>query len=97
AKQYRDWAQILQLNVQIAAPVTADLVFGGKIARIINTVTIFQTDAGASGAIGFIHDLPATTVANFLLTDSGNTTITDTQVVKDIDFPPKGDESYAWR
>ena len=64
---------------------------------MINTATIFQTDAGASGALGFIRDLPATTVANFLLTDSGDTTISDTQVVKDIDFPAKGDESYAWR
>jgi hypothetical protein len=95
--QYAEWGQLLQLNVQIAAPSGADLVYTAKIARVVNTAAIFQTPEGADGALSFTRDLPASVVANFLLMDSGESSLTDTQVLKDIDFPAKGDASFAWR
>jgi hypothetical protein len=95
--QYAEWGQVLQYHVQYSAPVTQDLVFSGKIARVMNTATIFQTPDGASAALAFIRGLAAPTVANFLVNDAEGTKISDTQVVKDITFPAKGDESFAWR
>jgi hypothetical protein len=96
-QQYADWGQVLQYNVQYSAPVTADLVFSGKIARVMNTATLFASPEGASTALAYIRDLASSTVANFLVNDVDGTKISDTQVVKDIAFPSKGDESYAWR
>ena len=96
-RQYTDWGQLLQLNVQIAAPAGADLVYTAKIARVVNTAAIFQTSDGADSALAFTRDLSASVVANFLLTESGGSSLTDTQVVKDTDFPTKGDASFAWR
>ena len=96
-QQYADWGQVLQYNVQYSAPVAPDLVFSGKIARVMNTASLFQTPEGASAALAFIRDLAAPTVANFLVNDAEGTKISDTQVVKDISFPAKGDESFGWR
>ena len=95
--QYAGWRQTLQYNVQHSTPMTPDLVFSGKIARVMNTATIFQSAEGATSALAFIRDLAAPTVANFLVNDAGGAKISDTQVVKDIAFPAKGDESFAWR
>ncbi len=96
-KQYADWGQALQYNVQYAAPVNAQLVFNGKVARVMNTATIFQTIDGATAALAYIRGLSPALVANFLVNESAGTKITDTQVVKDIGFDPKGDDSFAWR
>lgn len=96
-QQYADWGQVLQYNVQYSAPVAPDLVFSGKMARVMNTASLFQTPEGASAALAFIRDLAAPTVANFLVNDAAGTRISDTQVVKDISFPAKGDESFGWR
>jgi hypothetical protein len=63
----------------------------------MNTASLFQTPEGASAALAFISDLAAPTVANFLVNDAEGTKISDTQVVKDISFPAKGDESFGWR
>ncbi len=95
--QYAGWGQTLQYNVQHSTPITPDLVFSGKIARVMNTATLFQLPEGATSALAFIRDLAAPTVANFLVNDAEGTKISDTQVVKDIAFPAKGDESFAWR
>jgi len=96
-RQYADWGQVLQYNVQYSVPVAPDLVFSGKIARIMNTATLFVSQDGATAALGYTRGLPAPTVANFLVNDAGGTNISDTQIVKDIAFPAKGDESFAWR
>ena len=95
--QYADWRQVLQYNVQYSAPVAPDLVFSGKVARVTNTATLFAAPDGATTALAYTRDLAAATVANFLVNEAGGTKITDTQVVKDIEFPAKGDESFAWR
>ena len=96
-QQYADWGQVLQYNVQYAAVSSADLVFNAKIARVMNTATYYQSPDGARAALAYTRDLPASTVANFLISESSGTMITDTQVVKDIAFPSKGDDSFAWR
>ncbi len=96
-KQYAGWGQALQYNVQYSAPAAPDLVFSGKIARVMNTATLFQSSEGAAAALAYTRDLAAATVANFLVNEAAGTKITDTQVVKDIAFPAKGDESFAWR
>ena len=96
-QQYADWQQVLQYNVQYAAPASADIVFNAKIARLMNTATYYQTPDGAAAALSYARDLAANTVANVLVSESSGTKITDTQVVKDIAFPSKGDDSYAWR
>ena len=96
-RQYADWGQVLQYNVQYSAPVAPDLVFSGKIARVTNTATLFVATDGAAAALTYTRGLPASTVANFLVNDAGGTTISDTQIVKDIAFPARGDESFAWR
>ena len=96
-KQYAGWGQALQYNVQYSAPAAPDLVFSGKIARVTNTATLFESSEGAGAALAYTRDLAAVTVANFLVNEAAGTKITDTQVVKDIAFPAKGDESFAWR
>lgn len=96
-QQYADWGQVLQYNVQYAAPAEAEVVFNAKIARVMNTATYYHSVEGAGAALAYTRDLPATTVANFLVDESDGTKITETQVVKDIAFPSKGDDSYAWR
>lgn len=95
--QYTDWGQVLEYNVQYSAPVDSDLVFNGKIARVMNTATLFAAPDGAAAALAYTRGLPPSTVANFLVNDGAGVKITDTQVVKDIAFPAKGDESFAWR
>jgi hypothetical protein len=96
-KQYTAWGQALQLNAQYSVPTSPDLVFSGKIARVTNTATLFASADGAAAALAYTRALPAATVANFLVNEGAGTKIMDTQVVKDIAFPAKGDESFAWR
>jgi len=96
-QQYADWGQVLAYNVQYAAPPTADLVFNGATARLMNTATLYQTADGASAALAYVHGLSPSVVANFLVNDGVGTKISDTQVVKDIEFAAEGDESFAWR
>jgi len=96
-QQYADWGQILAYNVQLAAPASADLVFTGGAARVMNTATLFRDAAGASAALASVGGLAPQVVANFLVNDGAGTKISETQVVKIGDFPTKGDESFAWR
>ncbi len=96
-QQYREWDQVLAYNVQFGAPPTADLVFSDKTARVLNTATLYNTPVGAASALAFVRGLSPGVVANFLINDSSGTRISDTQVVKDIVFPAKGDGSFSWR
>lgn len=95
--QYAAWGQMLEYNVQYSAPIDSDLVFNGKIARVMNTATLFASADGAAAALAYTRGLSASTVANFLVNDGAGAKITGTQVVKDIVFPAKGDESFVWR
>ncbi len=95
--QYADWGQVLAFNVQYGPPKTAGLVYSGVAARIMNTATLYQSADGASAALAYERGLSPSVVANFLVNDGAGTKISDTQAVKDIDFPAKGDESFAWR
>ncbi len=96
-QQYADWGQVLAYNVQFGAPVSADLVFTGTAARVMNTATLYRDADGASAALASVGGLAPQVVANFLVNDGAGTKISETQVVKLTDFPPKGDESFAWR
>ena len=95
--QYADWGQVLAYNVQFAAPSSADLVYTGTAARVMNTATLYRSADGASAALAFAGGLAPQVVANFLVNDGAGTKISDTQVVEIADFPSKGDESFAWR
>jgi hypothetical protein len=64
---------------------------------VTNTATLFDTADGAAAALAYTRDLPSQTIADFLVNEGAGTKITDTQVVKELDFPPRGDESFAWR
>jgi len=57
AAQYADWGQTLEYNVQYSAPADADLVFNGKIARVMNTATLFGASDGAIAALAYERDL----------------------------------------
>jgi hypothetical protein len=96
-RQYADWGQILAYNVQFGAPPGADLVFNGKTARVMNTATLFHTNDGASAALAYVRGLAPALIANFLVNEGAGTKISETQVVKGIEFPAAGDESFAWR
>lgn len=96
-RQFADWGQVLAYNVQYAAPADAQLVYTGEIARVMNTATLFQTADGASAALTFERGLSNTVIANVLVNEASGTKISGTQVMKDIAFPAKGDESFAWR
>jgi hypothetical protein len=97
AQQYAQWGQVLAYDVAYSTPATADLVFNAKIARVMNSATLFGDGTGASSALAYAHGLSPATVADFLVNDGAGTKISDTQVVKDLAFPAKGDESFAWR
>ena len=96
-RQYTEWGQVLAYNVQYSTRPTAGLVFNAKTARVTNTATLFNTPEGATAALAYTRDLAPQTVADFLVNEGAGTKITDTQVVKELDFPAKGDESFAWR
>jgi hypothetical protein len=96
-RQYAEWHQVLAYNVGYSAPPTPGLVFNAKTARITNSATLFGDADGAAAALAYARDLPSQTVADFLINDGAGTKISDTQVVKDLDFPAVGDESFAWR
>ena len=96
-RQYAQWGQVLAYNVQYAAPVGSGAVFSGETARVMNTATIFDSTQGTASAFAYVRSLSDSVVANFLLSDAAGTRISDVQATKDIDFTPKGDDSFAWR
>jgi hypothetical protein len=96
-RQYADWGQVLAYNVGYSAPPAPGLVFNAKTARITNSATLFTAPTGAAAALAYIQGLPSATIANFLINEGAGTKISDTQVVKELDFPSVGDQSFAWR
>ena len=98
SQQFSDWGQVLSYNVQYAAPPTIELVTNGKTARVMHTATVFQTPDGATQSLEFIRGLSEDTVQQVIEAGSGEgSTISDVKVTKDIEFVPKGDESFAFR
>ena len=96
-QQYADWGQVLAYNVQFGAPASADLVFTGTAARVMNTATLYRDPDGASAELASVGELAPQVVADFLVNDGAGTKISETQVIKIADFPAQGDESFAWR
>ncbi len=96
-RQYETWGQVLAYNVQFSAPDLRALVFSSKLARIMNTATIFVDGGGASSALMYVRALPSDLLEDVLTNEGAGTRISDTQVTKDIAFAAKGDESFAWR
>lgn len=97
-RQYEDWGQVLTLSVQYAAAASADLLLGGKTARVMSGATMFNTPDGAAASIAFVRGLSPQLVGSYVeFSASGPAKLTDTNVAKDIQFPAKGDESFAWR
>ncbi len=96
-RQYETWGQVLAYNVQLSAPDIREVVFSPKLARVMNTATIFNDAAGASAALIYVRALPPDLLEAVLTNEGAGTRITDTQVTKDIAFTAKGDESFAWR
>ena len=96
-RQYTTWGQVLLYNVQYSAPPAPTLVFNAQTARVTNSATLFASPEGATAALDYTRNLAPDTVANFLVNEGAGTKITDTQVVKDLAFPAKGDETFAWR
>lgn len=96
-EQYRRWGQLLSFDVQFSPPAGADLVYTGRIARIMNQATLFANDGGASASLAFTRGLSPSVIANVLVNDGAGAKISETQALKDRPFPAKGDESFAWR
>lgn len=96
-EQYDDWGQMLAYNVQFAPPPAADLVFSGRTARIMNTVTLFDDDDGGTASLAYLAALSEQRLADVLHNDGAGTRLDEIQVNKDLDFPDAGDESFAWR
>jgi hypothetical protein len=96
-RQYTQWGQALAYDVAYSTQATPDLVFSAKIARVMNSATLFAGEDGASAALDYARGLSPSVIADFLVNDGAGTKISDTQVVKDLSFPAKGDESFAWR
>ena len=96
-RQYAQWGQVLTYNVEYAAAETSAGVFSGDVARVMNTATMFNEADGAAAAFEYVRSLPDSVVANFLVNDAAGTRIRDVQATKDIEFPAKGDDSFAWR
>jgi hypothetical protein len=96
-RQQADWGQVLAYDVEFSPPAETDLVFTSAVARLMNTATLFRTAEGAGASLAYTRTLPPSVVANFLVNDGSGTKISATQVAVDDEFPPAGDESFAWR
>lgn len=95
--QFEKWGQVFTCNVRWDAPPNADLLFNAKTAQMMNSVTVFESPEGAAASLEFFRSLPENVVADFITGGDGGTALSDTRVQKDIEFVPKGDESFAWR
>ncbi len=96
-EQHEAWGQALAYNVQFSAADIGAIVFSPRLARVMNTATIFTGADGASAALGYVRALSPDLLADALTNEGEGTRISDTQVAKDIAFAAKGDESFAWR
>jgi len=96
-RQYDAWGQVLSYAVQINATGAQRLVNTGRITRVSNTATVFQDAGGASTQLIYVRAQSEERLANAVTNDGPGTRIADAQVTKDLAFPAKGDESFAWR
>jgi hypothetical protein len=96
-RQHEAWGQVLAYNVQFSAPSLRGVVFSPRLARVMNTATIFNVADGASTALTYVRALSPDLLEDVLTNEGAGTQISDTQVTKDIAFTTKGDESFAWR
>ena len=94
--QFEEWGQVFACNVRWDAPPNADLLFNAKTAQMMNSVTVFESPEGATASLEFFRALPEDIVSDFI-TGGDSSALSDTRVQKDIEFTPKGDESFAWR
>lgn len=95
--QYAAWGQVLSYHVQHDAQAPPRLVNTGRLARLTNTATVFQDGDGASTQLVYVRAQSEERLANAVTNDGPGTRIADAQVTKDLAFPAKGDESFAWR
>src|SRR6185503_13880080 len=91
-EQYKDWGQLLAYNVQFAPPPSSDLVFSGRTARIMSTVTLFDDDDGGAASLDYLVSLSEQRIADVLHNDGAGTRLDEIQVQKDLEFPPSGDQ-----
>lgn len=95
--QYAAWGQVLSYSVQYNAGNVQRLVDSGRFTRVSNTATIFQDAEGARTQLIYARAQSEERLANAVTNDGPGTRIADAQVTKDLAFPAKGDESFAWR
>jgi hypothetical protein len=95
--QYDAWGQVLTYAVQFDAAQTRRLVDTGKPTRISNTATVFHDETGASTQLIYVRAQSEERLANAVTHEGAGTRIVDAQVTKDLAFPDKGAESFAWR
>jgi hypothetical protein len=96
--QYAAWGQVLAYSVQYNAPAGARrLVDSGAFLRVSNTATLFEDAEGARTQLIYVRAQSEDRLANAVINDGPGTRIADAQVTKDLAFPAKGDESFAWR
>ena len=98
-EQYEEWGQVLGYNVRYDAPPSADLLLNNKTARVMNAATLYTSEKGAASALDFVRGVPPEAIAAFIQSGNsgGEATLSDTRVTKDIEFPARGDESFAFR
>lgn len=95
--QYEAWGQVLAYSVQYNTSTARRLVDTGRPARVANTATVFHDATGASTQLVYMRAQSDERLANAVTNDGPGTRIVDAQVTKDLAFPDKGDESFAWR
>jgi hypothetical protein len=95
--QYASWGQALAYTVHYDAEGAQELVDTGAFTRVSNTATAFEDEAGARMQLAYVHGQSDERLANAVTNDGAGTRIVDAQVTKDMAFPSKGDESFAWR
>jgi hypothetical protein len=95
--QYAAWGQVLSYAVQYDAATPRRLIDTGKFTRVSNTATVFQDVEGARTQLIYVRAQSEERLANAVTNDGAGTRIVDPQVTKDLPFPMKGDESFAWR
>lgn len=96
-RQFDAWGQVLSFNVQYRAPSIREIIYTPQFARVMQTATLFQDADGAATALLYVRALSPELLGDLLTNEGAGTQITDATVTKDIAFPAKGDESFAWR
>jgi hypothetical protein len=96
-RQHAGWGRVLALETQLAGPAAADSLYSGRVVRVVQTSTLYETADGASAALSYTRDLRSSIVEGFLTNDGAGTKLDDVQLTRDLVPPDAGDESFAWR